>query len=85
MSVSVPEKEPAAVGAKLTMKVDEPPGATVNGTVRPEKAKALPESEACVTVRLAVPGLEIVSVCAPVAPVLTLPKLTEAGEIEISG
>ena len=44
--VSVPEDAPTAVGAKLTVKDDEPPGAMVSGTVRPEKAKPAPDSEA---------------------------------------
>lgn len=84
-SVRVPEKVPAVVGAKLTVKGEEPPGGILIGIVRPEKAKVVPESDACVMDRLAVPGLDMVSVCVPVAPVLTLPKLAEAGEREICG
>ena len=84
-SVSVPENVPAAVGAKLTVKGEEVPGETVRGRLRPEKAKPAPESEACLMIRLAVPGFDMVSVCVPVAPVLTAPKLTEAGETEING
>lgn len=35
-SVSVPEKVPAAVGAKLTVNCELPPGTTVRGKARPE-------------------------------------------------
>jgi len=81
--VSVPENVPAVEGAKLTMKVEELPGAIVRGGVSPEEAKPAPDREACVTVRLAVPGLEIVSVCIFVVPVVTLPNPTEDGVTEI--
>ncbi len=36
----------AEEGAKLTVKGEEPPGATVSGRVRPEKLKLVPTREA---------------------------------------
>lgn len=84
-SVSVPENVPAAVGAKLTVHAAEPPAATVSGTVRPDKEKPVPDTVAWETVRLAVPGLEMVTVCVFVTPVVALPKLTDAGVTEIWG
>jgi hypothetical protein len=35
-SASVPENVPAAVGSKLTVNVEEPPAAMLNGNVSPE-------------------------------------------------
>ena len=43
----------------------------------------MPDIVAFMTVRLAVPGLEIVSVCVFVVPVVTLPNPTEDGVTEI--
>jgi len=84
-SVSVPEKVPAEVGAKLTVKEDEPPAAMLSGNVNPEYAKPAPDSDAWVTLRLAVPGFEMVTVCVLVTPLVTLPKLTDAGVTAIAG
>lgn len=84
-NVSVPENVPAVVGAKLTVHEALAPGAIVSGIVRPEYEKPVPDMEACVIVKLAVPGLEIVSVCVLLTPLLTLPKLTDAGLGEICG
>jgi hypothetical protein len=48
---------PAFVGAKLTVNAAELPGSTVSGRLMPFKAKPLPETVACETLRLALPGL----------------------------
>jgi hypothetical protein len=82
-SVSEPVTAPAAEGAKLTVKVDVPPAAIVKGVERPESPKPVPVNAALLIVRLADPGFEIVTVCVLVTPVVTLPKLTEAGVTEI--
>ena len=50
-SVRLPERLLAEVGAKLTMKVAELPGATESGSVSPEKLKPVPTSDAWVTLR----------------------------------
>ena len=82
-SVSEPVTAPAVVGAKFTVKVEVPPAAIVKGVERPESPKPVPDSAALLIVRLPVPGFEIVTVCVLVTPVVTLPKLTEAGVTEI--
>ena len=84
-SARVPENVPAAEGSKLTVNVEEPPAAMLNGNVSPEYAKPAPDSDACVTLRLAVPGFEMVTVCVLVTPLVTLPKLTDAGVTVICG
>ena len=85
ISVRLPEGLLAEVGAKLTMKVGEPPGATESGSVSPEKLKPVPTSDAWVRLRFAVPGLLMTSVWVLVTPTVTLPKLTLAGMTEICG
>jgi hypothetical protein len=83
--VTLPETAPADVGAKLTVNAEALPGAMVSGRVRPDSAKTLPETVACVSVRLAEPGFVMVTVCELVMPSVTLPKATEVGVTEISG
>jgi hypothetical protein len=82
-SVSEPVTAPAVVGAKLTVKVEVPPAAIVKGVERPESPKPVPDSAALLIVTLAEPGLEIVTVCVLVTPVVTFPKLMDAGVTEI--
>ena len=84
-NVRLPERLLAEVGAKLTMKVAEPPGARESGSVSPEKLKPVPTRDAWVTLRFAVPGLLMTSVWVLVTPTVTLPKLTLAGITEICG
>ena len=60
--VRLPEKLLTVVGENLTVKEEEPPGATVSGKTRPEEPKPVQEIERRVTLRLAVPGLRIVTV-----------------------
>jgi len=73
----------AAVGVKLTVNAADLPGATVSGRVSPLKPKPLPETVACETFRLALPGLLSVIVCVLVVPTVTLPKLALVGTTEI--
>jgi hypothetical protein len=73
----------AAVGAKLTVNGLDCPGTRVSGRVSPLKAKPLPETVACDTLRLALPGLLSVTVCVFLIPNATLPKLTVDGTTEI--
>ena len=82
-SVSEPVTAPAVVGAKLTVKLDVPPAAIVKGVESPVSPKPVPDSAALLIVRMPDPGFETVTVCVLVTPVVTLPKLTEAGVTEI--
>ena len=84
-SVRLPEKLLAEAGLKLTVKADDPPGGTESGKVSPDNPKPVPARDACVTLRFAVPGFVMVSVCVLVKPTVTLPKLTLAGITEICG
>ncbi len=84
-SERLPDALLAAVGVKLTVNAADLPGATVSGRVRPLKPKPLPETVACETFRLALPGLLSVIVCVLVVPTVTLPKLALAGTTEICG
>ena len=60
-NVKLPETLPAEAGVNPMVKVDEPPGATDSGKVRPVKLYPAPAREAWVTLRFAVPGLLMVS------------------------
>jgi hypothetical protein len=81
----LPEALPVAVGANFTLKVVELPAFTLTGTVIPLMVKADPLRLACEIVRVALPGLEIVTVCVLLLPVLTLPKATVVGFSVICG
>ena len=83
--VRLPANVPAEVGEKLAVNAEEPPGGMVSGSVRPENENAALVTEACETVRFAVPGFVMVRVCVLVTPVVTLPKLTDDGTTEIIG
>ena len=85
MSVMLPEKVLADAGANPTLKEAEPPGATESGKASPEVLNPVPAREAWVTLRVAVPGFRIVSVCVLVTPTVTLPKLMLEGITEICG
>jgi hypothetical protein len=75
----------ADAGVKFTEKLDEAPGASVNGMARLESVKVVPGNEAAETVRLAVPVFLMVTACVFVTPTETLLKLTLAGVIEMAG
>jgi hypothetical protein len=85
ISATLPEKLLAEAGANPTVKTEEPPGGTESGSVNPEEVKPVPAREACVTLRVAVPGFRMVMVCVLLTPTLTLPKLTLDGMTEICG
>jgi len=65
VTVTVPEKLPAAVGANFALKVVLAPAATVAGRVRPLTLKPVPLAVNCEIVRAAVPLLVSVNVCVP--------------------
>lgn len=64
---------------------EEPPAGTESGKARPEEVNPVPASDACDTLRVAVPAFRIVSVCVLVTPTATLPKLMLEGMTEICG
>jgi hypothetical protein len=82
-SVTLPVMLPATAGVNPRVKLEEPPGATVSGNVRPVRLKPVPASAACVTLRFAVPVFLIVSSWELLTPTVTLPKLALAGVTEI--
>lgn len=75
----------ADAGVKFTEKLEEAPGASVNGTARPDSVNVVPGNEAADMVRLAVPVFLMVTACVFVTPTETLLKLTFDGDTEIAG
>jgi hypothetical protein len=73
------------VGVKLTVNVEEFPGANVSGKARPVRPNPVPGPADWAMLRLAVPGFVSVTVCEFVWPTVTVPKLTLAGTIDIWG
>jgi hypothetical protein len=82
-SVRMAEKVLAEVGVKPTLNGEEAPGAMVRGRASPEYLKPEPTRAACETVRLALPGLEMVTVWELVTPTVTLETLD--GTTEMAG
>ena len=72
-SVRLPVKLLADPGVNPTVNVEEPPGTTLSGTVRPLKVKPVPAITAWVTLRFAVPAFRMVKDCVSVTPTVTLP------------
>ena len=70
----MPLNEPAAVGAKVIVRLSEPPAAMVAGSVTPATLNAAFPVLICETVALALPLLLIVKVCVLPAPTATLPN-----------
>jgi len=85
MSVMLPEKAAAELGAKPTANEVDPPGGMDSGNVNPVELNPVPTREACVKLSAAVPGFRMVTVWVAVADTLTLPKLTLDGVTEICG
>lgn len=82
----LPVSAAATVGANFTLKVVEPPAFTLTGAVSPLIVKSGdPLKVACEIVSVALPGLETVTVCVPLLPLLMLPKPTLPGFSEICG
>lgn len=81
-----PEAAPAVVGANFTLNSIELFALTLTGVVsRPIVKAADPLMLACVIVKVALPGFEIVTACVLLVPVLTFPKAALAGFSEICG
>ena len=70
----MPLNEPAAVGAKVIVRLSEPPAAMVTGSVTPATLNAAFPVLICETVALALPLLLITRICVLPAPTATLPN-----------
>ena len=81
-TVTLPERLPAEAGANLTLNDVDCPAARVAGSVIPLVLKPVPVALICEMETLEFPVFEIVSVWLAVAPVATLPKLSEVGDTD---
>lgn len=77
----VPDAAPATVGANCALNDKLWPAAIVEGSERPLTAYPVPETVARFTTRLLLPLLVSFTVCVALWPSVTLPKVTEVGEI----
>ncbi len=75
---AVPLALPVAEGANCAVRVVFCPAASVSGRDKPLMLKPVPEALAAERVTLAVPELVNVTVCDPLLPTRTFPKLTLA-------
>jgi hypothetical protein len=76
---AVPLALPAVVGENVALKEVLCPGLRVSGAVMPLMVNPVPDALAAEMVTLAVPEFVNVTVCDPLLPTSTLPKLTLAG------
>ena len=74
---------PVVVGANVTVNGLEPPALMLSGKVTPLMENDVPLTAAEVTLKLAVPGLEMVKVRFADVLTMMLPKLIDAGETPI--
>ncbi len=81
-TVTLPVKLPAVAGAQITLKVVLCPAVKVSGGVRPLELKLAPEAVIWEILTLELPVLVRVTVCVPLLPTVTFPKLKEAGLAE---
>lgn len=81
----LPVALPADVGANTTLNVALPPAAIVVEEDIPLTLKPLPEAEIDETLRLAVPVFITITDSEELLPVVTLPKETLVGDVEIEG
>jgi hypothetical protein len=81
-TVTLPDKVPVEVGAKLTLNDVDWPAARLSGSVIPLVVKPVPVTLTCEIETLEFPVLEIVMLCVALEPVARLPKLSEAGDAE---
>ncbi len=78
-SEMLPVTLPGTAGAKITLRAVVCPGASTKGTVIPLTLKPVPLKLTADMVRLALPELLRVTLCEPLLPTGTFPKLTLAG------
>ena len=80
VTVTLPEKLPVVVGANVMVKDVDCPAARVRGSAKPVALNPAALMLICETDTLELPVFAKVTLCAPLTPVVTLPKLSEAGE-----
>jgi len=81
-TVTLPERLPVEVGAKLTLKEVDWPAARFSGSVIPLVVKPAPLALTCEMETLEFPVLEIVTLCVTLDPVGRLPKFSDVGDAE---
>jgi hypothetical protein len=81
-TVTLPERLPIEVGAKMTLKDVDCPAARLKGNVIPVVLKPAPIALICEMETLEFPVLEMVTLCVALEPVARLPKFSEAGDAE---
>jgi hypothetical protein len=74
--VTVPLAAVVPVGANVKVRVTDCPGVIVTGGVTPLVPKPVPVTVTFEIVKFELPVLDRVTVCVPVEPSVTLPKLT---------
>jgi hypothetical protein len=79
VTVTLPEALPPVVGANTTFRVAVVAAFNVNGAVIPFTLKPVPLAAMLEIWTAAVPVLFNMTCCVALPPVLTVPKLTEAG------
>src|SRR5437667_10549727 len=82
VTVTLPERLPVVVGANVTLKEVDCPAARVTGSAKPVALNPAPLMLICETDTLELPVFARVTLCVPLAPVVMLPKLSEAGDAE---
>jgi hypothetical protein len=80
VTVTLPEKLPEVVGANVMLKDVDCPAARVTGNTKPAALNPAELMLICETDTLELPVFARVIVCVPLVPVVTLPKLSEAGD-----
>src|SRR5260370_18963043 len=81
-TVTLPERLPAEVGAKVTLREPDCPAARLRGRVSPLVLYPAPLALICEMETLELPVFEIVTLLAAVEPVARLPKLRDVGVVE---
>ena len=79
-TVTLPERLADLVGANVTPKEVDCPAARVIGSAKLLALNPVPLTLICETDTLELPVFDSVTVCVPVLPVVTLPKLSEVGD-----
>jgi len=79
-TVTLPEKLPEVVGAKVMLKDVDCPAARVRGSAKPVALNPAALMLICETDTLELPVFASVTLCVPLAPAVMLPKLSEEGD-----
>jgi len=79
-TVTLPERLPATVGAKVTLNEVDCEGARVRGTEKPVALNPAVPALICERETLELPVFARVTLCVALVPVVRLPKLSEEGD-----